>query len=142
MRKISLSVGRAVIFGGGSFRGNPNLVHRLFGGGGLMYILYVDESGDCAPLGSSHLILGAAALFEGKWASLEQESPGLQLADLCAYFVCRVVTANDDSIAKLIASSFDREPLRSSKTPGKCHGIKFIATDPVVRARLDAIWVP
>ncbi len=37
------------------------------------YLLYVDESGDPGIGGSSHLILGAAALFEGKWLPLEND---------------------------------------------------------------------
>lgn len=37
------------------------------------YLLYVDESGDPGIGGSSHLILGAAALFEGKWLPLERD---------------------------------------------------------------------
>ena len=37
------------------------------------YLLYVDESGDPGPHGSSHLILAAAALFEGKWLPLEKD---------------------------------------------------------------------
>jgi len=38
-----------------------------------MYLLYVDESGDPGPAGSQFLILGGAALFEGKWLSVERE---------------------------------------------------------------------
>ena len=38
-----------------------------------MYLLYVDESGDPGPSGSPFLILGAAALFEGKWLALERD---------------------------------------------------------------------
>lgn len=41
-----------------------------------MYLLYVDESGDPgnpAAGGSSYLVLGAAALFEGKWLYLERD---------------------------------------------------------------------
>lgn len=38
-----------------------------------MYLLYVDESGDPGPQGSRFLLLGAAALFEGKWRFVEQE---------------------------------------------------------------------
>ena len=39
----------------------------------IMYLLYVDESGDPSPNGSRFLLLGAAALFEGKWASLDSD---------------------------------------------------------------------
>lgn len=38
-----------------------------------MYLLYVDESGDPGPNGSPYLLLGAAALFEGKWLHVENE---------------------------------------------------------------------
>ncbi len=47
-----------------------------------MYICYIDESGDPGPHGSSHLLLGAAALFEGQWGYLRRE---LELM-LAAYF--------------------------------------------------------
>ena len=33
-----------------------------------MYLSYVDESGDTGRNGSRHLLLGAAALFEGRWS--------------------------------------------------------------------------
>lgn len=33
-----------------------------------MYLCYVDESGDTGLTGSKHLLLGAALLFEGRWA--------------------------------------------------------------------------
>lgn len=62
------------------------------------------------------------------------ESPGLQLADLAAYAVWRLVTANDSSIATLIAPLFDREPMTSRRNPGKWHGVKFLGNDPTVRA--------
>ena len=38
-----------------------------------MYLLYVDESGDPGPAGSQFLILGAAAIFEGKWLPIESD---------------------------------------------------------------------
>lgn len=38
-----------------------------------MYLLYVDESGDPGPAGSHFLILGASAIFEGKWLPLERD---------------------------------------------------------------------
>lgn len=38
-----------------------------------MYLLYVDESGDPGTAGSSFLVLGAAAVFEGKWQPLERD---------------------------------------------------------------------
>jgi hypothetical protein len=37
------------------------------------YLLYIDESGDPGIRGSSHLILGAAALFVGKWLALDRD---------------------------------------------------------------------
>src|SRR5271157_2160774 len=38
-----------------------------------VYICYVDESGDPGVRGSSHLLLGAAALFEGRWSYLRDD---------------------------------------------------------------------
>jgi hypothetical protein len=38
-----------------------------------MYLLYVDESGDPGPAGSRFLVLGSAAIFEGKWLPVERE---------------------------------------------------------------------
>src|SRR5688500_2843319 len=38
-----------------------------------MYLLYIDESGDPGPRGSDYLVLGGAALFEGKWRNIEEE---------------------------------------------------------------------
>ena len=69
---MTASVGRAV---------SRQLVSRLaetpaglfFVNGIGMYLLYVDESGDPGPTGSRFLILGAAALFEGKWLPVERE---------------------------------------------------------------------
>ena len=43
------------------------------GGAASIYLLYVDESGDPGPTGSQFLILGAAAIFEGKWLALERD---------------------------------------------------------------------
>jgi hypothetical protein len=68
------------------------------------------------------------------------ESPGLQLADLAAYALWRLVAANDDSIATQIRRQFDREPLSSRINPGKWHGVKFLGADTNVRARLQAVW--
>jgi hypothetical protein len=42
-----------------------------------VYLLYVDESDDPGVNGSPYLVLGAAALFEGKWSPLEKEIRGL-----------------------------------------------------------------
>jgi hypothetical protein len=68
------------------------------------------------------------------------ESPGLQLADLCSYGVWRVLTANDTSIVGPIAPMFDREPLSSSRDPGKWHGVKCLTRDAATQAILDALW--
>jgi len=40
-----------------------------------VYLLYLDESGDPSPKpgASNFFVLGAAALFEGKWAELDQQ---------------------------------------------------------------------
>jgi len=42
-----------------------------------MYLLYVDESGDPGPHGSDILLLGGAALFEGKWLHVESDVAAL-----------------------------------------------------------------
>ena len=42
-----------------------------------MYLLYVDESGDTGPQGSSHLVLAGAALFEGKWRWIKRDLEAL-----------------------------------------------------------------
>lgn len=68
------------------------------------------------------------------------ESPGLQIADLLSYAVWRLVTASDDSLARHVASCFDREPLNSTKNPGKWHGVKGLDLDVGVARRLGAIW--
>lgn len=68
------------------------------------------------------------------------ESPGLQLADLFAHAVWRLVTADDQRLAKALADCFDREPLSSSRHPGKWHGIKCLDLDPVVQGRVTSVW--
>ncbi len=68
------------------------------------------------------------------------ESPGLQLADLAAYSLWRLMTANDQSIATGIFDLFDREPMTARINPGKWHGVKYIGNDPAMRARIQAIW--
>jgi hypothetical protein len=68
------------------------------------------------------------------------ESPGLQLADLSAHALWRLVTANDISIATIIQILFDREPLSSRINPGKWHGVKYFGNDPAMRARIHAVW--
>jgi hypothetical protein len=42
-----------------------------------VYICYVDESGDPGVRGSSHLLLGAATLFEGQWSYLRDDLEAL-----------------------------------------------------------------
>lgn len=42
-----------------------------------MYILYVDESGDTGPRGSQHLLLGATAIFEGRWSYIDADLQAL-----------------------------------------------------------------
>ena len=69
-----------------------------------------------------------------------KESPGLQFADLAAYAVWRLITANDKQIAAAIASLFDREPMGSRINPGKWHGVKFLGNDQAIRARLASVW--
>jgi hypothetical protein len=68
------------------------------------------------------------------------ESPGLQLADLCAYGVWRLLTANDPSIVTPIVSMFDRESLGSGHDPGKWHGVKCLTRHPATQAILDTVW--
>ena len=38
-----------------------------------MYICYLDESGDPGVRGSEYLLLGAAALFEGRWRYMRED---------------------------------------------------------------------
>lgn len=68
------------------------------------------------------------------------ESPGIQLADLAAHSLWRLVTAGDASLASAIWSVFDREPFDSTRNPGKWHGIKYIGDDPTTRSRLNSVW--
>lgn len=68
------------------------------------------------------------------------ESPGLQLADLCAFATWRLVEFGDDSLISQISSGFDREPRSSAVTPGKWHGIKYIGDDGVVRGSIQRVW--
>jgi hypothetical protein len=66
------------------------------------------------------------------------ESPGLQLADLCSYAVWRLVAANDPSIASKISDLFDREPLTSTRNPGRWHGIKLLGSS--AQLQLNQVW--
>jgi hypothetical protein len=68
------------------------------------------------------------------------DSPGIQLADLASHAVWRLVSANDDHIARLIAPIYDRESPIARINPGKWHGIKYLGTDPVIRARIATVW--
>lgn len=68
------------------------------------------------------------------------ESPGLQLADLCSYAVWRLVEHGDDALAKLLADAFDREPLNSTRNPGKWHGVKYLGADAATQAALSSVW--
>jgi hypothetical protein len=79
-------------------------------------------------------------LIETIFFLASHESPGLQLADLFAYAVWRLVTANDLPLAKSLADCCDREPLTSSKYPGKWHGVKCLDVDPVVQGHVTSVW--
>jgi hypothetical protein len=68
------------------------------------------------------------------------ESPGLQLADLCAYSVWRLLTAGDDVLARQLHTLFDREPLTSGRDPGKWHGVKCVCGHNGTRVVLEAVW--
>ena len=68
------------------------------------------------------------------------DSPGLQIADLCAYGAWRLVTASDDTICQLVSTAFDREPLNSRINPGKWHGITYLGDDPAISARISRVW--
>ncbi len=69
-----------------------------------------------------------------------QESPGLQVADLCSYAVWRLIGSGDASLARAIRECFDRESPSSSRNPGKWHGVKYLGSDPVIRTRLASLW--
>jgi hypothetical protein len=79
-------------------------------------------------------------LVETVFFLASSDSPGIQLADLASHAVWRLISANDDSIARPIASLFDREPITSRINPGKWHGLKYIGNDPVVRGRISSVW--
>jgi hypothetical protein len=68
------------------------------------------------------------------------ESPGLQLADLCAYAAWRLATANDNQLAQFLAPCFDREPLTARINPGKWHGVKYLGADAQVQRQISAVW--
>ncbi|HEX3658119.1 MAG TPA: DUF3800 domain-containing protein [Pirellulales bacterium] len=79
-------------------------------------------------------------LVETVFFLASNDSPGIQLADLASHGVWRLVTANDDHIARQIAPIFDRESSASRINPGKWHGIKYMGNDATIRARINAIW--
>lgn len=68
------------------------------------------------------------------------ESPGLQLADLLSYAVWRLVTASDIGLAQRLCGCFDREPLNSTRNPGKWHGVKTIELDHSTMTRVNSLW--
>lgn len=80
-----------------------------------MYLLYVDESGDSGRKGSRHLLLGAAALFEGKWRAVKTDLEHLlekyfpDLADRPAELHCTDVRRGRGPYSKL--SKEDRSAL-------------------------------
>ena len=59
-----------------------------------------------------------------------EDSPGVQLADLCASGVWRFVTRNETSVINKIRDYFDRELLDSPRNPGKWHGVSCRVADP------------
>lgn len=79
-------------------------------------------------------------LIETVFFVASDESPGIQFADLASHAIWRLISANDDSIARLIAPVFDREPLTSRINPGKWHGLKYLGSDPSIRMRINTIW--
>lgn len=102
----------------------------------------------------SAALKGALAGFQDggtRWANIynvietvmflhSHESPGLQLADLCAYAVWRLVEYSDPELAQSLASCFDREPTTSAKNAGKWHGVKYFGNDLVVDAAIRSVW--
>ncbi len=68
------------------------------------------------------------------------ESPGLQIADLCSYATWRLVNSDDDSIVSQISYAFDREPLTSRMKPGNWHGVTYLGDDSVLRTRINSVW--
>ena len=81
-------------------------------------------------------------LIETVFFLASEESPGLQLADLCSFAIRRLLTANDDQLVRPIHSMFDREPFTSGKDPGKWHGIKSICNHARTKAKIDSVWLP
>lgn len=70
------------------------------------------------------------------------ESPGLQLADLCAYSVFRLLESRDDALARMVRDLFDREPQSALRNPGKWHGLKFLNLRANEQAFVRAVWPP
>jgi hypothetical protein len=69
-----------------------------------------------------------------------EESPGLQIADLCAYATWRLINSRDSSMIKQVSSAFDREPATSRVNPGKWHGVHFIGNDVNIRNLINSVW--
>lgn len=67
------------------------------------------------------------------------ESPGLQLADLCAYAVGRLVEHGDDRLARQLAVAFDRDATTAA-VPGKWHGVKYHGGDATVSGAIAGVW--
>jgi len=68
------------------------------------------------------------------------ESPGLQLADLCSYAVWRLAEFGDEGLVRQLAAAFDREPMTSTVSPGKWHGVKYFGADPVVAGAIKSVF--
>ncbi len=68
------------------------------------------------------------------------ESPGLQLADLCAYGVWRLVNSADPTMVLQIRDVFDREPLGSEYNAGKWHGVKYLGRRPDMQSLIQQVW--
>jgi hypothetical protein len=69
-----------------------------------------------------------------------EESPGLQIADLCSYSTWRLINSGDDSMIRQFHTAFDREPLSSRINPGKWHGVTFLGANPAIKARINSVW--
>ena len=72
-------------------------------------------------------------LVETVFFLASNDSPGIQLADLASHAVWRLVSANEDHLARLIGPIFDRESPTSRINPGKWHGVKYLGNDSAIR---------
>lgn len=68
------------------------------------------------------------------------ESAGIQLADLSAYAVYRLISCGDESLARQLSEVFDREPLTADTNAGKWHGLKSITNHPPSITRMQIVW--